>query len=680
MTTSLPALVLNVDDNEVGRYTKTRSLQRAEFRVLEARTGNEALQLVRSHRPDLVLLDVKLPDISGLEVCQTIKREFPTILVLQVSASFVTPGDRTIGLESGADSYLTQPVEPEELIAAVRALLRMRRAEQAARDINERYRVIVDSAIDYAIVTTDLSGTVTNWSAGAEGVFGYPSAEIIGQSAAALFTQDDQVAGVPAAEMMAAMREGRAADERWQVRKGGALFWASGQMVPLRDSVGGISGFLKILRDRTGEKQEEEALRLFNDELEREVGVRTRELTEANAALRSEIEQREKAQDALRQAQKMEAVGQLTGGIAHDFNNLLTVVIGGADALQRRLAAGQPDLQRRANMILEAARRAAALTHRLLAFSRQQPLDPKPTDVAGLIGGMLDLLRRTLGEKIEIAVVADDSPWPVSVDRNQLENALLNLAVNARDAMPAGGKLTIATRNAASGVAMPGRPPETASEDHVMLAVTDNGIGMPKDVVDKAFDPFFTTKGIGKGTGLGLSQVYGFVKQSGGHINIDSEPGRGTTIGIYLPRLTNSDVISEPSPRPEARASSATHAVTILVVEDEDVVRTFSTETLRDLGFTVLEAPDAATALNIIQHHPEVKVMFADIGLPSGMNGRALAEEAVRQRPDLKILLTTGYTQNSIVSQGRLDTGVHLLAKPFTFETLGAKMKDVLEG
>jgi PAS domain S-box-containing protein len=672
MTPPTPELILNVDDNEIARYAKSRSLRTAGFRIQEARSGQEALQLVRAHRPDLVLLDVKLPDVSGLEVCQIIKREFPTILVLQVSASFVTAGDRTIGLDSGADSYLTQPVEAEELIAATRALLRMRRAEQAAREINERYRIIVDSASDYAIITMDLAGTITSWSAGAGHVLGYDAGEIVGRPVSILFTSDDQAAGIPAAEMAEALRSGRAAGDRWQVRRGGGLLWASGQIVPLRDVAGDVNGFLQILRDRTREKQEEEQLRLFNEELEREVGARTLQLSEANAALRHQIEERERAEKALRQSQKMEAVGQLTGGIAHDFNNLLTVIIGCADVLTRRLPPEAADLNRQAVMVLEAGRRAATLTHRLLAFSRQQPLDPQPTDLSRLVNGMSEILRRTLGEQIEVVTKAAGEPWLVSVDRNQLENALLNLALNSRDAMPGGGRLTIETTNVEQA-GRDGRP-----QQMVRLAVTDSGSGMPPDVLTRAFDPFFTTKGVGQGTGLGLSQVYGFVTQSGGDVEIDSAPGKGTVIGILLPRIAEG-----PGPAPRASRSDTSPPLaptgrTILVVEDESVVRQFSSQALREMGFTVVEAADGATALDILAGRSDVSMLFADVGLPGRMNGRQLADEVRRLRPDIKILLTTGYTQNAIVHDGKLDAGVNLLTKPFTAADLAAKVGQVL--
>jgi len=288
------------------------------------------------------------------------------------------------------------------------------------------------------------------------------------------------------------------------------------------------------------------------------------------------------------------------------------------------------------------------------------------------------MMRRTLGEKIEIDVVAGSDVWMVSVDRNQLENAILNLAVNARDAMPDGGRLTIAATNVDPDEAGCHRRLEI-SGPHVLLSVTDTGSGMPQDVVEKAFDPFFTTKDIGKGTGLGLSQVYGFVTQSGGHVDIDSAPGKGTTVKIYLPRLPQSDAIVVPPSSRSTQPVLATSGATILVVEDEAVVRTFSTEALRDLGFDVLEASDGAAALGIVKTHPEVQLLFADVGLPGGMNGRQLADEAVRHRPGLKVLLTTGYTQNAVVHNGRLDSGVNLLVKPFTYETLAAKMKEILE-
>ena len=402
------------------------------------------------------------------------------------------------------------------------------------------------------------------------------------------------------------------------------------------------------------------------------------DLAEANEKLRAQIEQREKAEAALRQVQKMEAMGQLTGGIAHDFNNLLQVIIGNLEVLQRRNLVANDDGRRMVASAVRGAERASTLTQRLLAFARRQPLDPKPVDVNKLVAGMSELLHRTLGETVRIETVLSGGIWRVTVDANQLENALLNLAVNGRDAMADGGSLVIETANAHLDAATRG-PDDAAPGDYVLISVTDTGSGMDNDVLDKAVEPFFTTKGIGKGSGLGLSQVYGFVRQSGGQLGIESELGRGTTVKLFLPRLTAAAPLTEPRAEPREPLHAQGGGV-ILVVEDEDDVRIQVVAVLRDLGFTVFEAADAAEALKVLAAQPSVKLLFTDVGLPGGMNGRQLAEEARLQRPDLRVLFTSGYARHAIVHHGRLDPDVELLAKPFSSADLADKINAILNG
>lgn len=385
------------------------------------------------------------------------------------------------------------------------------------------------------------------------------------------------------------------------------------------------------------------------------------------------------AEEALRQASKMEAVGQLTGGIAHDFNNLLTVVIGNLDSLQRRIQQGGLDrLVRPAENAMAGARRAAALTQRLLAFARRQPLDPKPTDVGRLVLSMSDMLTRTLGERIDIQTVLGAGSWHVEVDPNQLENALLNLAVNARDAMPEGGKLTIETSNAHIDEIYVAKTGEIAAGQYVVLAVSDTGHGMARDVLDRVFEPFFTTKPIGAGSGLGLPQVYGFVKQSGGHVKVYSEPGAGTTVKIYLRRISDDVSLEEQTITADRVVRDGSAAETILVVEDETAVREYSCEVLRELGYRVIEARDGGHGLLMIEKHPEIKVLFTDVGLP-GITGRELVDKALTLNPRLKVLFTTGYARNAIVHHGRLDPGVQLLTKPFTYAELAARIRAILD-
>ncbi len=402
------------------------------------------------------------------------------------------------------------------------------------------------------------------------------------------------------------------------------------------------------------------------------------DLVDANEKLRAQIEQRETAEAALRQVQKMEAMGQLTGGIAHDFNNLLQVIIGSLEVLQRRQQVVGDDAKRTIAAAVRGAERAATLTQRLLAFARRQPLNPKPIDVNKLVTGMSELLHRTLGESITIETVLAGGIWRVNADANQLENALLNLAVNARDAMDKGGKLTIETANTHLDEAY-AHTNEIDPGQYVLIAVSDTGAGMPGDVLSKAFEPFFTTKDVGKGSGLGLSQVYGFIKQSEGHAKIYSEPGEGTTIKLYLPRfMASSEATDLPLEACGLPAGQSDRLV--LVVEDDADVRAHAVGILNELGYSVLEAADGAAALQALDAHPGIKLLFTDVGLPGGLNGRQLADEARRRCPNLLVLYTTGYARNAIVHQGRLDPGVDLITKPFTFAALATKVNAVFDG
>ena len=383
------------------------------------------------------------------------------------------------------------------------------------------------------------------------------------------------------------------------------------------------------------------------------------------------------AESTLRQAQKMEAVGQLTGGIAHDFNNMLSVIVGALDLLRRRLDTSDARTRRYVGTAMDGAKRAAVLTQRLLAFSRQQPLQPEAIDANALVSGMSDLLRHSLGVDIQFETVLAGGLWTLHADPNQLENVLVNLVVNARDAMPRGGKLTIETQNAHLDDRYVANELGVASGHYVLIAVTDTGSGMPAEIIAKAFDPFFTTKAVGKGTGLGLSQVYGFVKQSNGHVKIYSEVGVGTTVKIYLPRLVGTAADAESGER-DSDMPRGDALETILVVEDESVVRQITTDSLAELGYRVLEADGAAGALRILDAHPEIQLLFTDIVMPE-VNGAQLAAEARRRRPALKVLFTTGYTRNAVVHNGVLDAGVELISKPFTIDELAMKIRTTLD-
>lgn len=401
-------------------------------------------------------------------------------------------------------------------------------------------------------------------------------------------------------------------------------------------------------------------------------------IRQANNEILRQSQQREQAETQLRQMQKMESLGQLAGGLAHDLNNMLTVIIGGLSVFRRRYERGEQGLQRYIDAAEEAATNAATVTQRMLAFSRQQSLSPRYIDVNRFVANASELLRHAMGGAIQLETVLAGGLWPVFADSGQLENALVNLAINARDAMRAGGRLTIETSNAHLDEAYAAANPESQAGQYVLIAVTDTGIGMAAETMARAFDPFFTTKGVGQGTGLGLSQVYGFVKQSNGHVKIYSELGAGTTMKVYLPRYRGTAGL-EPRPlaaQDAAMPMGAAH-ILVLVVDDEAPVRSMTAETLRELGYAVLEAGSGAEGLAILNARPEIALLLTDVMMP-GMNGRQLVDEARRHRPDLKVLYVSGFTRNAVVHNGIIDPGVHLLSKPFVMQELARKLRDVL--
>jgi len=395
--------------------------------------------------------------------------------------------------------------------------------------------------------------------------------------------------------------------------------------------------------------------------------------------LYQEIDRRAAAEEALRQSRKLEAIGHLTGGVAHDFNNLLMIIIGNIETAQRQLESwtdgAQVKLSRRLDNAMHGAQRAASLTKRLLAFSRQQPLNPTAIDVNRLLNGVSDFLRRGIGEDVSIEIVGGAGMWPVEADGPELESAILNLTVNARDAMPNGGKMTIEASNSYLDDAYCSQHAQVAPGQYVQIAVTDTGSGMSKEVVDQAFEPFFTTKAPGHGTGLGLSQVYGFVKQSGGHVKIYSEIGEGTTIKMYLPRFMGKVPVIETTKSEWARGLTGE---CVLVVEDDPDVRTYVADTLGSLGYDVLQAESGEQALGLINEHKGIRLLLTDVVMP-GMNGRRLAEVATQRKPEMKVLFMTGYSRNAIVHQGRLDPGVNLIQKPVTSEHLALAVRKLLD-
>ncbi|MDZ4371130.1 MAG: PAS domain S-box protein [Phenylobacterium sp.] len=489
------------------------------------------------------------------------------------------------------------------------------------------------------LLVAELDGVVRSVNPAWERILGWTREELVGRTTSWLEHPDDQARTRAEVAALSVGQRAEAFENRFRGRDGDyrTLSW---------NATAADGALFCVARDVTAERQ------------------RQAELHET--------------QERLRQAQKMETVGQLTGGVAHDFNNLLQVVIGNLETISRGVTDDSPRLRRATEHAMTGARRAATLTQRLLAFARRQPLSPSAISPNRLVSGMSEILHRTLGETIDVETVLSSSIWRIEVDVNGLENAILNLALNARDAMPDGGKLTIETANTHLDHDYARKNVEVTAGQYVMISVSDTGTGMDDETLQKVFEPFFTTKEVGRGTGLGLSMIYGYVKQSGGHVKIYSEPGHGTTVRIYFPRQLGDvpeDEQPESHPPPEGSREE-----TILVCEDDDDVRTYSVETLRELGYRVLEAHDGASALRLLERQDgRVDLLFTDVVLPGGMTGAKVAEAARRLRPDLKVLFTTGYARNAIVHHGRLDAGVELITKPFSYSDLAARVRDILD-
>jgi PAS domain S-box-containing protein len=514
-----------------------------------------------------------------------------------------------------------------------------RQSEAAIADSEQQLRMLLQGVVDFAIYLLDPRGYISSWNVGGERIKGYTAKEIIGQHFSRFYTETERAAGEPQRGLAIAARDGRYEREGWRVRKDGTQFWASVVIDRILDPAGQVAGFAKVTRDLTEQKRAGEAL--------------------------------EQTRAALAQAQKMEAVGQLTGGVAHDFNNLLTVITNALDLLGGPVR-DDPQKQRIIDSAQRAVDRGARLTQQLLAFSRRQPLRPEIHSINGLVEGFEAVLRRACPEPVEINVVLSPLPLAANVDAPQFEAALLNLVVNARDAMPGGGKLRIATGKKTVGAAEAKRMSGIAPGDFVTVAVTDTGEGMSRDVLPRVFEPFFTTKEIGKGSGLGLSQVHGFVTQSGGHVAIDSKSGAGTTVTLYLPAVSQAAAGLR---RGQSDAEGA--AGRILVVEDDPEVLDVAVEMLRGLGYEVLTAPDGPSALAVLRRDAEIDVLFTDIVMPRGMNGVELAREARRLRPKVRVLLASGYPASVLAADhGAGDDGEFaFLGKPYRRAELADKLR-----
>lgn len=522
-----------------------------------------------------------------------------------------------------------------------RDLTERRAAETKLRESEQQFRLLVQGVTDYAIYMLDVEGHVASWNAGAQRIKGYTPEEIIGRHFSHFYTEADRAAGLPLIGLDTAARKGRWEHEGQRVRKDGTSFWAHVVIDAIQDDAGKLIGFAKVTRDIT-------------------------ERREAEAALQA-------AQATLIRSQKLEAVGQLTGGVAHDFNNLLQVISGNLQLLRKDIA-GNARAEMRVQNALGGVARGSKLASQLLAFARRQPLEPRVVNAGRLIKNMDEMLRRALGGEIEVETVVAGGLWNSLIDPDQLENAVLNLAINARDAMNGEGRLTIEASNAFLDDEYVRQQDELSAGQYVMVAVTDTGTGIPPDILERVYEPFFTTKAEDKGTGLGLAMVYGFLKQSGGHIKIYSEVGAGTTVKLYFPReIAAEDTLVE-APTGEVQGGEET----VLVVEDDDEVREVAVSMLTEFGYRVVKARDAASALVIVDSGIPIDLIFTDVMMPGALRSPDLARKAKERLPNVAVLFTSGYTQNAIVHGRRLDAGVELLAKPYTREALARKIRHVL--
>ncbi|HEY8579318.1 MAG TPA: PAS domain S-box protein, partial [Beijerinckiaceae bacterium] len=509
-----------------------------------------------------------------------------------------------------------------------RDLTAQREAEEALRRSEERFRLLVQGVTDYAIYMIDPTGVVTNWNAGAERIKQYTAQEIVGRNFASFYTDEDRASGLPQTALATAAAEGRYEKEGWRVRKDGTRFWAHVIIDRICDETGAILGFAKVTRDITERREAQERL--------------------------------EEARTALLQSQKMEAIGQLTGGVAHDFNNLLTVIVGGLDLLSR--ATRTPGERRLLDNMHKAAERGRTLTAQLLAFARRQPLKPQWHRPVELIRSFEPVLRRACGELVELRTRLSARGPAVFIDGPQFEAALLNLIVNARDAMPAGGSIQITS----APVTLDAREANRRGLEpglYVRIQVADTGTGMSPEVLSRATEPFFTTKEVGKGTGLGLSQVFGFAAQSGGKLEIESVVGQGTSVAMLLPAAENGGLEGA-----EAQGEAAPSAGVVLIVEDEFDVREMAQQVFESLGYEVLLACDGAEALDILEHEPQVDVLFSDVVMPGGMSGAQLAHRVHEQRPEIRIVLASGYPMSTLADG--LPPGAAFISKPYRWSEL----------
>ncbi len=633
--------ILLVDDDPDLLNSLSDLLQLEGYKVAVANGVESAGRATAAFEPDVALLDVKLGSFNGIELIGVLKKQQPDLACV-IMTGYSDTEHAVRALREGADDFLNKPIDPAVLMRALnrcaqnQRLTRENRAVMAAlKGSEERTRAIMENVAD-ALVTIDSEGIIESVNPAALELFGYEAGELRGENVSRLAAVGDR---------------GR--------------------------HDGYIQNYLRSGEGKIIGKEPREVRGIHKDGTELDLELAVSEAWIGNARMfigaMRDVSERKRVEAHLRQTQKMEAIGQLTGGVAHDFNNLLGVILGNAELLEDSVGADHPQIQ----AVIRAAGRGSELTKRLLAFSRQQPLQRRVLDSAQLLGNMSDLLARTLVENIEVKLRSGGDTWHIKADPTQMESALLNLAINAGQAMPKGGTLTVEISNQTVDARTAAESIDAVPGDYVTIAVTDTGVGMTPEIIARAFDPFFTTKPVGEGSGLGLSMVYGFARQSGGFATIESELGRGTTVRLHLPRVEIESMDTETEPQAEAPRAKGE---TILVIEDDAEVRGLSVTLLESLGYEVLSAPEGARALAILETAPKVDLILSDVMLPGGLLGPEVVQRARQVRPDLRVLFMSGYADASVRNLGLLADGATVLNKPFRRYDLACQVRVALAG
>ena len=673
--TTMPRVLIVDDDESILYYLRTL-LEASGYDVESAVDGAEALAKARHSPPRLVISDLLMPVMDGYALLRRWKRdeELREIPFVVYTATYTAPEDEDLANNLGADAFIVKPMEPAQFLTRIREVRSNAAGVRSAhmpsaddQDIVKQYSAVLVRKLEEKTIQLEAANRALQQEIAERKLADMRLETLIGQANIGILVHRDFKPILANGEL--ARIFGYGSKDEIQNMPDCRILVAAGELerVEACNDERLKGGDVPAFYDLKGRKKDGTIIDIENRAFAIQWGDRL-----AVCSMLTDVTRQRKTEAQLRQSQRLEAVGQMTGGIAHDFNNLLTIIIGNTELIEE---AGDPHLRGLAEMARTAAERGAELTGRLLAFSRQQPLDPKAIDINLLISRMGGLIRRAIGGQLEIKTVLPASLWNVFVDPSQLENALLNLAINARDAMPDGGRLTIETGNIRMDDAAVADRGGLAPGDYLLVTVSDTGTGMDKDTLARAFEPFFTTKEVGKGSGLGLSMVYGFVAQSRGHVRIHSEPGRGTTVRIYLPRAADGVAPA----KPEIRDGSLPRGSgKILLVEDDAMVREMVVVQLRALGYRVVSAVSGSQALEVLRREGGFDLLFTDVVMPGGLNGRQLADEARKLIPGLRVIFSSGYADGAVDHHGRLDPGVHLLNKPYRRKDLAMKVREAL--